>query len=41
MDLPLSEVLQRRDQQMYESLFRELLPIELYPYIVELLHDLA
>ena len=41
VDSPLSEALQRRDRQTCESLLRELLPIELHPYIMELLHDLA
>ena len=41
VDSPLSEALQRRDRQTCESLLRELLPIELPPYIMELLHDLA
>lgn len=41
VDSPLSEALQRRDRQTCESLLGELLPIELHPYIMELLHDLA
>ena len=41
VDSPLSEALQRRDRQTCESLLRELLHIELHPYIMELLHDLA
>ena len=41
VDSPLSEALQRRDRQTCESLLRELLPIELHPHIMELLHDLA
>ena len=41
VDSPLSEALQRQDRQTCESLLGELLPIELHPYIMELLHDLA
>lgn len=41
VDSPLSEALQRRDRRSCESLLEELLPIELHPHIMELLHDLA
>lgn len=41
VDSPLSEALQRRDRRECESLLKELLPIELHPHIMELLHDLA
>lgn len=41
VDSPLAEALQRRDRRTCESLLEELLPIELHPHIMELLHDLA
>ncbi len=41
VDSPLAEALQRRERQTCEALLRELLPRELHPHIMELLHDLA
>lgn len=38
---PLADALHRRDRQACEALLRELLPHELHPYLMELLHDLA
>ena len=41
VESPLADALQRRDRQACEALLEDLLPPELHPYIMELLHDLA
>ena len=41
VESPLADALQRRDRMACEALLKDLLPPELHPHIMELLHDLA
>lgn len=41
VDSPLADALHRRDRPACEALLKALLPPELHPHIMELLHDLA
>lgn len=41
VESPLADALQRRDRTACEALLKDLLPPELHPHIMELLHDLA
>lgn len=41
VDSPLADALHRRDRRACEALLKALLPPELHPHIMELLHDLA
>ena len=41
VESPLADALRRRDRETCEALLRDLLPPQLHPYIMELLHDLA
>lgn len=41
VESPLADALQRRDRAACEALLKDLLPPQLHPHIMELLHDLA